>query len=86
MAARVSITEDEELAKDPIMKPFIEALPYATSYFYVSESDDRQIMLDAIDSVILQGVDSKTAAGRSESEGAGPAGRLLEQLIARNAS
>ena len=61
VVARVSITEDEELAKDPIMKPFIEALPYATSYFYVSESDDRQIMLDAIDSVILQGVDSKTA-------------------------
>lgn len=61
VGARVSITEDEELAKDPIMKPFIEALPYATSYFYVSESDDRQIMLDAIDSVILQGVDSKTA-------------------------
>ena len=43
------------------MKPFIDALPYATSYFYVSESDDRQILVDAIDKVILEGVDNKTA-------------------------
>ena len=61
IGARSSICEDEELTSDPIMKPFIEALPYATSYFYVSESDDRQIILDAIDSVVLQGMDSKTA-------------------------
>lgn len=61
IGARVSITEDEELLKDPILKPFIEALSYASSYFYVSESDDRQILLDAIDKVILQGVDTKTA-------------------------
>lgn len=61
VGARVSITEDEELTKDPIMKPFIDALPYATSYFYVSESDDRQILVDAIDKVILEGVDNKTA-------------------------
>ena len=40
------------------MKPFIDALPYATSYFYVSESDDRQILVDAIDKVILEGVDN----------------------------
>ena len=49
------------MTKDPIMKPFIDALPYATSYFYVSESDDRQILVDAIDKVILAGVDNKTA-------------------------
>ena len=61
IGARSSICNDAELTKDPIMKPFIDALPYATSYFYVSESDDRQILLDAIDNVILQGMDSKTA-------------------------
>lgn len=61
IGARSSICEDAELTKDPIMKPFIDALPYATSYFYVSESDDRQILLDAIDNVVLQGMDSKTA-------------------------
>ena len=61
IGARNSITEDAELLADPIMKPFIEAVPYATSYFYVNETDDRQIMLDAIDQVILQGVDRQTA-------------------------
>lgn len=61
IGARSSICEDAELTSDPIMKPFIEALPYATSYFYVSESDDRQIMLDAINNVVLQGMDSQTA-------------------------
>lgn len=61
IGARSSIAADPELTKDPILAPFVDALSYATSYFYVSESDDRQILLDAIDHVLLEGMDPQAA-------------------------
>jgi len=61
LGARKSITKDEELLADEALRPFIEQLPTATSYFYVDESADRQALLDAIDQVLLNGMDPKDA-------------------------
>lgn len=57
IGARVSIAEDEELLADEKLAPFIKMLPYATSYFYVDEAKDRQIVVDAIDMVLIDGMD-----------------------------
>lgn len=57
LGAARSITEDADLLADPNLAPFIRSLSYATSYFYVDEAADRQIILDAIDMVILEGMD-----------------------------
>jgi len=61
IGARKSFTEDEELLADAALRPFIEQLPTAISYFYVDESADRQALLDAIDQVMLNGMDPKEA-------------------------
>ena len=34
-------------------------LPYADSYFYVDEAADRKIVVDAIDQVLLNGMDPR---------------------------
>lgn len=59
IGARLSIAEDEELLADEKLAPFIEMLPYATSYFYVDEAADRQVIVDAIDMVIIEGMDPR---------------------------
>ena len=61
IGARKSFATNEEFLADPNLAPFIRALDYATSYFYVDETTDRQIILDAIDQVIINGMDPKQA-------------------------
>ena len=61
IGARVSIANDEELLTNEKLTPFIQMLPYATSYFYVDEAKDRQIVLDAIDMVLIDGMDAREA-------------------------
>ncbi len=55
IGARSSIATYEEFTSDPTMAPFIDALDYATSYFYVDEAADKQIIMTAIDEVLLNG-------------------------------
>ncbi len=55
IGARSAITEYEEFTSDPNLAPFIDALEYATSYFYVDEAADKQIIMTAIDEVLLEG-------------------------------
>lgn len=59
IGARTSIAEDQELLKNEKLAPFIEMLPYADSYFYVDEAADRKIVVDAIDQVLLNGMDPR---------------------------
>lgn len=61
IGARVSIAEDEELKRNELLAPFIEMLPYASSYFYVDEAADRQVVVDAIDMVLLSNMDPREA-------------------------
>ena len=59
IGARTSISKDEELLKNDKLAPFISMLPYADSYFYVDEAADRQIVVDAIDQVLLNGMEPR---------------------------
>ncbi len=59
IGARTSISQDEELLKNDKLAPFISMLPYADSYFYVDEAADRQIVVDAIDQVLLNGMEPR---------------------------
>ncbi|NLC31940.1 MAG: extracellular solute-binding protein [Clostridiales bacterium] len=59
IGARTSISQDEELLKNDKLAPFISMLPYADSYFYVDEAADRQIVVDAIDQVLLNDMDPR---------------------------
>lgn len=61
IGARKAIAANEELREDQTLAPFLNALDYATSYFYVDEAADRQIMLDAIDEVVINGKDPEEA-------------------------
>ncbi len=61
IGARTSIAQDEELLADEKLAPFIKMLPVASSYFYVDEAADRQVVLDAVNMVLMEGVDPREA-------------------------
>lgn len=65
IGARVSIADDAELLANERLAPFIEMLPYATSYFYVDEAADRQVVVDAIDMVLVGGMEPRDALDAS---------------------
>lgn len=57
LPARQSLAEDPELAGHPLYGPFIRSLPYSHATFFVDEEGQRRIMVDAINRVLLQGMD-----------------------------
>ena len=59
IGARKAIAEDAELLQDDKLAAFIAMLPVADSYFYVDEAADRQIVVDAVDQVILNDMDPR---------------------------
>ncbi len=61
IGARTAIASDADLLANEKLAPFIQMLPYATSYFYVDEAADRQIIVDAIDSVLIENMDPREA-------------------------
>ncbi len=68
IGAKVAIANDAELLQNEKLRPFIEQLPGATSYFYVDESADRKALIDAIDKVLLNDVDPRTALDEAVKE------------------
>ncbi len=61
IGARTAISQDEELLANEKLAPFIKMLPVASSYFYVDEAADRQVVLDAINMVLMEGADPREA-------------------------
>lgn len=57
LPARASMANDPALAQDPVYGPFIRSLPDAHATFFVDEDEQRRIMVDAINRVLLQGMD-----------------------------
>ena len=68
IGARKTIAANEELQKDPTLAPFLKALDYASSYFYIDETTDRQILLDAINEVLINGKDPETALNEANTK------------------
>ena len=57
LPARLALADDPALASDPVYGPFIRSLPYSHATFFVDEEGQRQIMVDAINRVLLEGAD-----------------------------
>src|SRR5690606_11214332 len=61
LPARRSLISDPELAADPVYGPFVRALDYAHATIFFDDTGQRDIMVDAINSVVLEGADPATA-------------------------
>jgi multiple sugar transport system substrate-binding protein len=46
---------------DPKLKGFIDGLPYANATFFADETKDREVLMNAVDEVLLNGKDYKAA-------------------------
>ncbi|BAS26172.1 extracellular solute-binding protein [Limnochorda pilosa] len=63
--ARAALAQDPALASDPVFGPFVASLPYAHATFFVDEAGQRQVLVDAVNEVTLQGVAPETALERA---------------------
>ena len=57
LPAAAELVADPELTADPVNGPFIAGLAYAEATKFVDEGAQRQIMLDAYNRVLLEGMD-----------------------------
>lgn len=57
LPAAASLVADPELQADPVTGPFIAGLAYAEATQFVDEAAQRQVMLDAYNRVLLEGMD-----------------------------
>jgi len=69
LPARPSAALTEANLADPVYGPFIQGLAYAHTTIFVDESAQRQVLIDAVQRVLLQGMDpgeSLTMAAEAE--------------------
>jgi multiple sugar transport system substrate-binding protein len=59
--AAKALASDPKLAQDPVYGPFIASLPFAHATFFVDETAQRTVILDAINEVVLNHTDPKAA-------------------------
>ncbi|MDY0404947.1 extracellular solute-binding protein [Virgibacillus sp. 179-BFC.A HS] len=55
LPAAASLSENKEITEDPIYGPFVEGLKDAHSTFFVKEDKERDIFLNAVDQILLNG-------------------------------
>ncbi len=58
LPARTELVNDSELVNDPVYGPFIASLSYATATAFVDETAQRAVIVDAINRVVLEGMDA----------------------------
>ena len=59
--AAKTLAGDPKLAQDPVYGPFIASLEFAHATFFVDETAQRTVMLDAINQVVLNNTDPRAA-------------------------
>ncbi|GAB4575391.1 MAG: extracellular solute-binding protein [Anaerolineae bacterium] len=57
LPAQLEAAQDEDLLADPELGPFAAGLEYAHATFFVDETQQRQVLVDAYDRVRLEGMD-----------------------------
>lgn len=57
LPAQLAAAADEDILNDPILGAFSAGLEYAHATFFVDESQQRQVLIDAFDNVRLGGMD-----------------------------
>jgi multiple sugar transport system substrate-binding protein len=61
LPARKSLIADPKLVADPVFGPFIAGLAYSRATFFLDETGQRQVMLDAINEVVINNKTPKQA-------------------------
>ncbi|WP_096437147.1 extracellular solute-binding protein [Alteribacter populi] len=61
LPARESVALQDQYLDHELYGAFIEQLPYANAHFFVDESRERDLAIQAVDRVLLQGVDPEEA-------------------------
>jgi multiple sugar transport system substrate-binding protein len=68
LPARTAIANEETFTQNEKLAPFISSLPFAFATFFVNETADRQAVMDAMDQVLLEGMDAQTAVTEAEAK------------------
>ena len=58
LPAQATAASDEAILADPILGPFSAGLAYSHATFFVDESQQRQVLIDAFDNIRLGGMDA----------------------------
>lgn len=77
--AAKSLVSDPKLAADPVYGPFISSLAFAHATFFVDETAQRTVLLDAINQVVLNHMDPKAALDQA----AGKEQKVLDDFWAK---
>jgi multiple sugar transport system substrate-binding protein len=75
-----ALAGDPKLAQDPVYGPFIKSLPYAHATFFIDESAQRGVLVDAVNEVILNHKDPKAALD----DAAAKEGKILGEFWAKH--
>ena len=78
--AAKALAEDPKLAQDPVSGPFIQSLPYAHATFFIDESAQRTVLVDAVNEVVLNHKEPKAALD----EAAAKEGKILGEFWAKH--
>ena len=68
LPARQEIANEETFTQDERLAPFIASLPFSHATFFVNETADRQAVMDAMDQVLLEGLDPETAVTEAQAK------------------
>ncbi|HEV2357166.1 MAG TPA: extracellular solute-binding protein [bacterium] len=79
--AAKALAADPKLAQDPVYGPFIASLPFAHATFFVDETAQRTVLVDAVNEVVLNHMDPKAALDAA----AGKEQKILDAFWAKQA-
>ena len=61
LPAKEAVAMQDKYVNDEIYGPFIESLPFANAHFFVDETKERDLVIDAANKVLMQGADPEEA-------------------------
>ena len=61
LPAKESVAMQDKYVNDEIYGPFIESLPFANAHFFVDETRERDLVIDAANRVLMEGQDPEEA-------------------------
>ncbi len=61
LPAKEAVAMQDKYVNDEIYGPFIESLPYANAHFFVDETKERELVINAANKVLMEGADPEDA-------------------------
>ncbi|QUW22823.1 extracellular solute-binding protein [Sporosarcina sp. Marseille-Q4063] len=61
LPAKKEVAMQDKYVNDEVYGAFINSLPFANAHFFVDETEERQLVIDAADKVLLKGMDVEEA-------------------------